>query len=292
MANQYFTFEELLAIDQFGSEEDGGFRVIPKNGHVRVAGSISGYVSVLPGGRIGFDEGHVWTASRPENDDPIRSFMALLLLPQEILIETGDVCYCPNEHERFVAGSFTESVGEHGMRIIHGGDAVAVIERSDIEPPYIVTLKVNQKGGKEREELLHWLREATLTEGYLRFHGHRMRKSYYLARSICLRSGISWNSQQICQEGKPFTSHTGQTYRVYAYRDIGFDGRRRDQAWIPHISVETNGYQNHLCLAEALRTMVLRDWATAVRALNVCNVCNKDTFVPLPDGGYCSDGCF
>ncbi len=289
-AATYLTYEELSTLGRIG--DDTLFAKITRkpNGVLAVLGSISGFTNVPPGGRIGYAEGRVWAASSLQHRDPIRAFLAGICLPQGAVHLHDDVEYCPNTHERFVAGMFSEEEGEHGMRIIVGGDAIVIIERGDLSPPYLESLVVRSHNEDERRDLIPWIREAMLTKLYVQTQGQRMDAAYYMARSICIASGIRWDSKAIFLEGKTFKDGDA-VYAIHAYRDLGSEARK-DQCWIPHIREVRSDYDVHLSIAESLESGLLRRWVTALNASQICNVCYENTLYRKGNYYHCSNECF
>lgn len=292
MAPKYVRFQHLRRVDFLGSDEDGGLVTVSRNGDSIVVTSPFGVRLVLgPNDRLGYDEGRIWMASPQDQGDPLLNFLSRLNLSPDLVVDDDEVVYSPHHQRRLVAGEFRETEGSAGTRVIHGGDAVVVLHRSDRIPPYIDKIVVRSRDEQEREDLLSWLREAMISRGYWQEHSNRMAHAYYLARSICFKTGMTWTHPGLFQRGRSFTSCRGKLYVICAYRSMEGGTITPDREWIPHIMEVRDDYNRHVCLAEALVTRMLLDWARSVGALNICNLCGSP-LLPDKETHGCSAGCF
>ncbi len=290
----YLWFDQLETLSQFGNEGQGVLTIEKLDPHILVKGSVTGEVPLMPGQKVGFENGRVWLAGG-FYDDPIRNLFSTMSLSRKIIVEDEDIEYDPLQHDRFVAGAFTESEGFAGMRVVHGGDAVAVIERGSRLPPYIDAVAVRLQSKEERADLIPWLREALMSRGYLTEHGRRIDNAFYMARSICFKSGIVWDSPHLMQNGRSFIAADGSLYTLHAYRRSNSEecDFTPDRHWIPHITHICPDYNDrHVCIADALMYGLILEWATALECIEICNLCGAPLNRPSDEVINCSAGCF
>lgn len=280
--SRYFSFQQLATIHEY-TDRDVRFTVTHHEDFRVVKAPHSDEVIVREGDKIGCSNRRAWlVAAMESHTDPISRFLAAMKpfpLPKNILVTSPLQTYAPVIDERHVSGTF-EEVAESGKRFsLQGADAIVILKRDDCLPPFTRLIFVREDlEARQKAALIPWIEEIIVTRQYLSVYGARMADAYYLARSICLRSGIRWDYEGSYQTGTapPFVSRDGQKYTINAYRDFGRTGGTQ-WSWIPQICRLQDGWSCPQSLAVSLESNLIAEWVFAIGVESICNDCGTRT---------------